>query len=539
MSRFSIPWLIVSLIYLIVELWINPSGEYTINDDWSYCKAIENYENTGNLIFSKYIAVPFILQFYIGVLISKLFGFSFFILRVPSIIALIISGIFLDKTLKEFSLSFKSRLFSILILFFNPLIFSLSSTFMPEMFTICFLTIAIWSIIKLKQSKFELKYYIILILSSILLTFTRQTGLLIPLSFGFVSILVEPKNIKSYFVAILPFLISFSLLKTYELIMIYNNTLPLNFNLQLNNILKYFKGKPTNSLIVVSLFIVTSFTTLGCFLLPIIIPKTKFIFKLIINNKIYLSIVLLFNIAILLKVLFTVWYTPFVGNMFWSKGIGPVIINGFNSDKWIFIQGYSKYFYAFLSLLGGVSFSFLMVYVTDQILTDFKSLKNQLRLISLLITFGYIFLVSLNYANDRYMLFLIPLLIPITLSKNDKIINPTSLFLLTLLSGYTILCTKDYFAFHNARGKAINHLINDLKIEPKNIDGGFEFNGYYTSELSQYNSNHNTRWWWVYNDDYIISVRSKIKGYSKINEYPLTSNYISYPFNKINVFKRN
>ncbi len=153
--------------------------------------------------------------------------------------------------------------------------------------------------------------------------------------------------------------------------------------------------------------------------------------------------------------------------MFWSKGIGPVIINGFNSDKWIFIQGYSRYFYAFLSLLGGVSFSFTIVYLTDKVLTDLKNTKNQLRLISLLITFGYVFLVSLNYANDRYMLFLIPLLIPISISKNDKIITPTSLLLFTLLSCYTVLCTKDYFAFHDARGKAINQLINENKIEPE------------------------------------------------------------------------
>ncbi len=42
-----------------------------------------------------------------------------------------------------------------------------------------------------------------------------------------------------------------------------------------------------------------------------------------------------------------------------------------------------------------------------------------------------------------------------------------------------------------------------------------------------------------YQSTILITILDGGKGHSKINEYPLTSNYISYPFNKINVFKRN
>jgi hypothetical protein len=532
------PIAIIISIYLIAVLWINPSGEFTLNDDWSYCKAVDDYTHNSKIDFSKYIAVPFILQFYIGLLFTKIGGFSFFILRIPSIISLIISLFFIDKTLKILQTEFYVRLLLLGLICFNPLVFSLSMTFMPEMFSLLFLSASIWAMFNLKNRYSFNLYYLLFLFSCICLTFIRQTGLLIPLSFALIGIVLSSKKLKTISWYLFPFLISYLALKIYEYIMLQNHILPSNFNLQLSKIILYLKGKPTNSISVISMYILTSFTTIGCFILPITITHVKPILNSIKNNKLYTLVFFILFIALFFKTFFTAWYMPFVGNMFWSKGVGPVIIDGFNSDKWIFVEGQSRYIYISLSFIGGISFFFYLIQQIELIKIDPKSTINQFRLIALLIISGYVFLISLNYANDRYMLFLLPVIL-ISHSYQSKIKNRLniSFTILILMVLFSLATTKDYFSFHKARGIAIKHLIKELKIDPIKIDGGFEFNGYYTSEMTKYNNNHSCNWWWVVNNDYVISVRNKKTGYSIESQYPVHS-YISYPFKSIYILKK-
>ena len=103
-------------------------------------------------------------------------------------------------------------------------------------------------------------------------------------------------------------------------------------------------------------------------------------------------------------------------------------------------------------------------------------------------------------------------------------------------SGYSLLATYDYFSLNKARWSALKHLTLDVKIPPKNIDGGFEFNGYYLSEKPSYDPLHKNRWWWVEDDTYIVSP-VKRKGYRIISIYPFKS-YFSYSFDRLFVLKK-
>ncbi len=70
---------------------------------------------------------------------------------------------------------------------------------------------------------------------------------------------------------------------------------------------------------------------------------------------------------------------------------------------------------------------------------------------------------------------------------------------------FSVVETHDFFNFQKCRWKAIAYLKN--KGIPNNeIDGGFEFNGWYkTNPL--YPNDGIRSWWWVDKDNYIISEK--------------------------------
>ena len=64
---------LILLLFLLVELLINPLGEFCLNDDWAYAQAVSNYVQTSELKFSFWQAIPGLPLIFTGVFFSKLF----------------------------------------------------------------------------------------------------------------------------------------------------------------------------------------------------------------------------------------------------------------------------------------------------------------------------------------------------------------------------------------------------------------------------------------------------------------------------------
>jgi len=87
-----------------------------------------------------------------------------------------------------------------------------------------------------------------------------------------------------------------------------------------------------------------------------------------------------------------------------------------------------------------------------------------------------------------------------------------------IISGtFSLAATHDYLSWNRARWKALNHLVHEKHISPRSIDGGFEFNGWHNYD-PQYRYQAGKSWWWVHQDDYIISF-GPITGYQKVETY--------------------
>ena len=98
---------------------------------------------------------------------------------------------------------------------------------------------------------------------------------------------------------------------------------------------------------------------------------------------------------------------------------------------------------------------------------------------------------------------------------------------------FTVGATHDYFAWNRARWNAINDLTEN-GFSFKEIDGGFEFNGWYGFD-SDYEAKNGQSWWWIYEDTYLIAFNN-YKFYRVIEEYPY-QRWIPWKQDKIYVLK--
>src|SRR5262249_19617559 len=88
---------------------------------------------------------------------------------------------------------------------------------------------------------------------------------------------------------------------------------------------------------------------------------------------------------------------------------------------------------------------------------------------------------------DRYLIVCLPLLMMVASMVTDTLKEAKSRIgtissataLLTLYGGITVAGTHDHLASNRVLWQALNSAIEQGKIAPDQIDGGFEFNGWY------------------------------------------------------------
>ena len=251
-------------------------------------------------------------------------------------------------------------------------------------------------------------------------------------------------------------------------------------------------------------------------------------------------------------------YQGFIVN---NYGLGPRLLAGTPSVIpniiWLII--------AIPSIIASLIFVSIIVYeVFYKKYFNLESLKKlKLRkgsinfFIILVLLLQLIFILIKSSVFDRYFLVLVPFFIILMFSFMRELKFKFQVkylyFVVILLAIFSLIGTHDYISWNKARWQGINYLFNQ-GISPKEIDGGFEFNGWYLYEyalanLTKYETNkkienkkifdlfsvksfsssqyHPTNpnaisWWFVVDDKYIISF-SETKGYDVIKKIDYNS----------------
>lgn len=529
------PWLIILLLFILVEIFISPFGEFPLNDDWAYSRAVERYVNHGEVVFPGWIAIPFVSQYVIGIISCKLFGFSFLTLRLTSIVISLLMIYIFDKILKQLTINSAFRFFILLIFAFNPLFLVLANSFMPDVFTLFFALCSLYFMINYlkKNGKWNLFF---LLLFSVLGTMTRQTGILIPFIFGLVYFFLHLKSFKNSFIAVFPFIINLVFLLLIEKMAKLYGLLPSTYNLQLNAIIESLEHFSVGSFLYIGLGLTLSMICLGLLLLPLTISNYQYHYQQIKKGVFSKIMFMLFVLFLLVKSMFTIHVLPFNGNIFYLTGIGPLIMTGLNTQLIPEVSIFTRSICVLLHLLGGISFYCAFYAILKSIFTTKFKETRFISIFFILLFLGYLIPISFNYANDRYLLFLIPFFfVSYLISIEFRIYKKWFYLAFIPIFCFSIFGVHDYFSIHTARWNALDTLTKEQHIAPNEIDGGFEFNAWHLYGIVEYKS-HEGRWWFIANDTYIISPK-KQKGYSIESVYPFRS-YISFSFDKLYVLKK-
>ncbi len=377
------PFVFVTALYVLAVIFVNPLGEFGVNDDWSLKRQIEAFL-MGNFRISSFIDASFISQALIGFIWALVFGASFVSLRILTILITILFVYVCYEILKLLKVKSKLILITLLLLFFNPLVFTSSISFMTDNYFLLFFAFSIYFYLK----SFETKRWQDIMFASIaagLALLVRQLGIVIFIAYFLSLIMYTKPNLKitrNILVFVLPLLV-------FMLMFVYWPNYQESGGLEhlLSNLIE-LEDLPKRLL-----RLLMSIPYFAYFVLPVLMYKT--------DKKNYLVwIVGLVGVIYLTYTYYLLDVFP-VGSVFYIENLH--VKSNFKSMYSAFDNMPFKFFIAFLMSFG--VFKFLLL------LKDIK--KPNTQQVFLLLNFLGMFTI-LAFGNDLYDRYLLPALLAFT-----------------------------------------------------------------------------------------------------------------------------
>lgn len=533
-------------IWIILLLVSDVKGNFPLNDDWSYSYSVKTLLETGRIQLTGWVSMPIITQVLWGAFFTTLFGFSFEILRLSTIILGLAGIICTYHLFNEVTRSSYLKFIATLLVAVNPIYFLLSSSFMTDVPFFTFSMFSVLFLFKFLKSK-NILYLTLGIIFVIGAAFIRQIGIVPLLAFAAAFSLNKNNTFshKIYF-----FLLVFLLL---ILIALFPSFVQSSVNNPLINntrMAKFFSAfTPKNFFGVLPLF-KNSFVALiyiGLFSFPLWINLSNSILnKFPVQRAVlYKSIFSILTVTILILLIAINKLLPLRPGILFEYGLGPATLRDVDILGLNHISKIPYVVWAILTLVGVAGFLFISLILFLSI----KNLKvkdinkiNSPYLFLTLTTLLYLTLISLSDFYDRYLIFPLPLvaLLILWFSERENIsINYVHKFIsiltLIIIMLFTLYETQNYFSWNRCRWRAIEFLTKVLKVPVDKIDGGFEFNAW-SGYDAHYIPQKGKSWWWVKDDEYIVSF-GKLDNYrilKKLNYSSLTKTKSLYILKKEN-----
>lgn len=513
-------------------LVIDPRGEFSVNDDWSFVLSLKALLNDGRIVATGWgpggpalighlaWASPFVY----------FFGFTLTVMRVSVLVMGIIASVGLFFILWRSASHPWLNLFGGLTLIVNPLFMSQSFTFMTDITFTGWLSLSLVALHHgIKQESWP--WIGLGLLLSLVGILTRQIGIVLPMAF-IVGGLIHPDGRHLGRWRIFLFTIALALIPwmAWEYTLAQVGSTPVTRHEVFTNIVRYIETKGWAEYLF---FIYTQ-------LFHAALGYTAFLVSplLVIQAGPYLRRpwirkILLIYAGLWLVLLLVVWTkmldlpVVFYRNVIVNFGIGPLLY------KDVYILGHSP-----LTPLPAPLYYLMVGWTIPAVIMLITRLASSIyrlathRPISLwagfvcLAILAYLGIITLTGFHDRYI---IPLtfMVIIWLVADRPRTNPLetrkvaigiSAGLLILLATFSIAGTHDFMATKRATRLALDNLLIETKVDPCHVDGGFEFNGYHCYTRGK-KSSPGKSWWWVEQEDYVVTL-GPLPGYETIKTYP-------------------
>ena len=519
--------LLIVAIWIVVALLIDPRGEFPLGDDWAYAAAVKTLLSGGGIKLSGWTTANLIAQIFWGALFCLPFGFSFTALRISTLVLGLTGVLGLYGLLREGDADHGTALFGALLLAFNPLYLVLSYTFMSD---VPFIAVSILSFYFLvrgmrKSSGVEMVAGLLLACVALLI---RQTGLAIFMGFSVAYLAKHGLRLQKVFVAAVSLASGFAVQILWHHFLTSRHILPALYGMQSTLVLSprsyvsWHAIKPfLAGLIILSVYV-------GLFLFPLILWIGPRNVKALCRSRLVSLMTL--GYAVMGAIVFRRMRMPILRGGLYDLGLGGAILQGGSPS----LPTAGKGFWAVVTIAG---FLGSVVLVGATLLAIGKTRKflpmpaGKRELLVILLASGLIYLVPVSIltftgrAFDRYVLVLVPLGIVILFllasdagrAKAGSPIVSLAVASLILYGAFSIAGTHDYLSWNRARWQALNNLETEQRVGPDDIDGGYEFNGWYLYDPN-YRTSPGKSWYWVARDDFMIAF-TPVPGFTEMKRY--------------------
>lgn len=456
--------ILLVIIQILAYAFVNPRGNFSINDDWFYAREVNNF-NFVNYEVDSLVTPSLIGQVWYAKVITKTFGFSLEILRFTTIILSILLIIAFYLLLTELKVKRELSFFLSLLLFFNPLFFYLSVSFMTDIPALAFVVFALLFFAKyINRQKWG--YFILASLYLIYAIIIRQSYLfLLPLSFIFIydKNKISKKSLVYYFFSLLLLFGLYYFLKLKHWWPSHDIDLHRFENIKVHFI--HIKEQ-----------IFSIWQYLGFFFLPISLAylfQKEMRYKLLKFSLIISSLAFISWRCFMQNKLF-----PYFGNIISIYGLGPRDPNGVLSGSPIQIISLNERI--ILTLLVALSAGIILAIVID-VVCGYLSQKVDERKMILFVLLSAISQVAVVFAFlsfDRYYLpIFLFLLIVVGISLNKLKISFINIIFLLIIGFFVLTLTRLSLNEYRLKWQVANGLKNS-GIAISDIDAGYEWLGW-------------------------------------------------------------
>ena len=527
--------LVIGLLWIAMAALVNPLGDFPLNDDWVYALAVRSVLDTGYYQFPSPSSANVGPQIYWGALFCLPFGFSFTALRFSSLAIGLIGVLTLYGLIREIGGDHKTALLGALTLAVNPLYFGLANTFMTDAPFISVVIAALYFFVKgLKHSsRSDIALGLAFSFAAILI---RQVGLILLLGFAVAYLNKKGYGLANFAKATIPILFGALLHVAYQYWLLNTGRTPLlSGHSSIQNLI-------IPSMMVVGKQLIFTFMYVGFFVLPFVAALLTFKPSGTTTKRrkgIWVGL-----IALAISLFGVLWWNdgvmPLSENILVSSGLGPLTLRDTFNLQLNFpsipesVNTFWKVI-TVLSVLAACTAIYYLGLATQQAYSEFRQSKSRSRtwLYVLLTGTAAAYLAILLAVSgsfpvfDRYLLLFLPIVILIIATIKFEERLPVSaarvifsVAFIIFYAGFSVAATHDYLAWNRTRWVASHDLINEGKVRPNQIDGGYEFNGWYLYD-AKYKTKPEKSGWWVDDDEYTITS-GPLPGYFEVKKYPFT-----------------
>jgi 4-amino-4-deoxy-L-arabinose transferase-like glycosyltransferase len=525
-------YLLLVFLWILAIILVNPLREFPLNDDWVYAWSVMQLMEHGSFMIHPWVAVTLVSHILWGGLFGSVFGFSFSVLRISTLIMGLAGTLVSYKVFEELLKDRRKALLYSLFIAFNPVFFNLSFTYMTDLTFYTMVVLSSWFYFRSFREEDRYSIYFATVFA-VLAVLTRQIGLFVPLSAFFTLLLVRRKILNkkvlvfflsTLFVAVVMFGYIFWLERT--------------------------AGKPE------SFRDVGQFVESGNFILVILQRMVDHTGRWLAETGLwFLPLIFFFTwrtwnhfkkfilsagiLTALLSIPIVLQTSHFPGgNIFYVIGLGPLTLADaylFGMREWGTLQETLTHILRTMALAGGVMLAWLILAGTFDVFTRLREQKDDLTIaklfsLFLILTYQAVFLGSFTYFDRYGIILFVPVLIlisPSGIMRKGAMRWERSVYAVfaALLILFSIAATRDYLAWNEARWDAALEL-EESGIPPGMIDGGHEYNGWHGTSFDKYGR------WDPAAFDYLLTFRP-LEGCEVIGTQPWTR---LIPYGKEEIF---